>query len=151
MARLGNTIVTPYPHDLSSPVFADHLPLFDRILVDAPCSGIGVIRRNPDIKWSMQPERLGVLHSRQLQYLTHAAMLLKPGGILVYAVCTMEPEETTAVIAAFLAAHPHFSTDRHEPAILQPLRDMKDGSGIYTFPHVYDMDGFFIARMIKRK
>ena len=149
MERLGNEIVTPYPHDLSVPLPPGRLPLFDRILVDAPCSGLGVIRRNPDIKWFMHPERFNKLRSRQLLFLTHASQLLKPGGSLVYAVCSMEPEETTSVIDAFLATHPHFSMDVADRAVPAQVRKIMGGTGcFYTFPQIYDMDGFFIARMV---
>lgn len=151
MARLGNTNVTTCCHDLTSPVPQGRLPLFDRILVDAPCSGIGVIRRNPDIKWSMRPERFRQLQARQILLLNHASKLLKPGGVLVYAVCSMEPEETTSVINAFKTAHPRFSGDATDSLIPLPIRQMMGESGqFYTFPHVYDMDGFFIARMTRK-
>jgi 16S rRNA (cytosine967-C5)-methyltransferase len=73
---------------------------FERILVDAPCSGTGTLGRNPEIKWRLRPEDLADLHGRQVALLTHALAALAPGGRLVYATCSLEPEENEAVICA---------------------------------------------------
>lgn len=84
-------------------------PVFDRILVDAPCSGLGTLRRDPDLKWSSSLEVLPTLADAQLQLLTQAARVLAPEGLLTYATCSSEPEENEGVIARFLSAHPEFT------------------------------------------
>ncbi len=81
----------------------------DRVLVDAPCSGLGTLRRNPDLKWRQTPESVAELARKQADILAGAARLLKPGGRLVYATCSILPEENEAVVDAFLAAHPEFT------------------------------------------
>jgi 16S rRNA (cytosine967-C5)-methyltransferase len=118
-----------------------------RILVDAPCSGLGVIRRLPELKWRRRPADLARLSCLQLELLGAAAALLRPGGLLLYSVCTFEPEETAAVADAFSAAHPRF---RLEPLdFLLPPALREDGSaapgGIFIYPHRHGMDGFFMA------
>jgi 16S rRNA (cytosine967-C5)-methyltransferase len=118
-----------------------------RILVDAPCSGLGVIRRLPELKWRRRPADLARLSCLQLELLGAAAALLRPGGLLLYSVCTFEPEETAAVADAFSAAHPLF---RLEPLdFLLPPALREDGSaapgGIFIYPHRHGMDGFFMA------
>lgn len=125
--------------------------LADRVLVDAPCSGLGVIRRKPDIRWSKQARDIPELAALQLKILSQAAALVKPGGVLVYSVCSTEPEETTAVIAAFLKQNPSFANS-HWPEQLQALweKDLQAGS-LYTYPHLHALDGFFICRMQCRK
>ena len=124
---------------------------FDRILLDAPCSGLGVIRRKPDIKWRKQPEELAKLPDLQLELLTVAASLVKPGGVLVYSTCTVEANENERVIARFLEQAPHFAPDRELPRLvpeaLHSSIDRETGS-IRILPHHYGSDGFFIARLI---
>ncbi len=88
---------------------------FDAILIDAPCSGTGVIRRHPDIRWNRQPEDLATHRQDQLQLLAIAARLLKPGGVLVYATCSLEPEENEEVVVDFLAHHPDFGLEPAAP------------------------------------
>ncbi len=124
---------------------------FDRILLDAPCSGLGVIRRKPDIKWRKTPEELRGLPDLQLELLKAASSLLRPGGVLVYSTCTVEPDENERVIAKFLEQHaPHFVPDRELPSLvpesLHPNIDRETGS-VRILPHHYGSDGFFIARL----
>lgn len=138
MERLGISIVTTYVQDLNNShfsLFTSHLNGFDRILLDAPCSGLGVLRRNPDAKWSVSQKDLTRCKNRQIRFMNHIAPLLKPSGILVYSVCSTEPEENEEVIKAFLEQHPEFETES------QPLK---------TFPHIDNMDGFFALRMRKK-
>ena len=118
-----------------------------RILVDAPCSGLGVIRRLPELKWRRGPGDLERMPRLQLALLAAAAELLPPGGALLYSVCTFEPEETTAVAAAFSAAHPSFSSQPLRPHLPPGLGTEAAGSGgaVYLYPHRHGMDGFFIA------
>src|SRR5665647_3350257 len=111
LKRLGHTEqVTPVRTDLQSYAATRPLP-FDAILIDAPCSGTGVIRRQPDIRWNRQPSDLALYQHTQLQLLATATFLLKPGRILVYATCSLEPEENEEVIHEFLEQHPQFAVD----------------------------------------
>ena len=120
---------------------------FDKVLVDAPCTGLGVIRRNPDAKWSKNLESIGRHARLQSEILGKASALVKPGGLIVYSVCSMEPEETGNIVREFLKSHPEFVLERcpvpqgGDPAML-------DDQGCFrTFPHKHDMDGFFAARL----
>jgi len=114
---------------------ANQLPfensVFDRILVDAPCSGTGTLRRNPEIRWRISEDDIHTLAAQQKLFLHRAARVLKPGGQLVYSTCSVEREENEEVIRAFLQSHTNFqaiSTTR-------------------TWPHVEGTDGFFIASL----
>jgi 16S rRNA (cytosine967-C5)-methyltransferase len=105
VSRLGVSSITPVVADAASP-----LPWqrpFDRILVDAPCSGFGVLRRHPDIKWRKTAADLAALSQLQLDILHNVHQCLTPDGVLVYSVCTNEPEETHDVVARFLTRHPN--------------------------------------------
>ena len=124
---------------------------FDRILVDAPCSGLGTIRRDPDIRWRRIEGELAELAHRQLALLGRAAEALAPGGRLVYATCSSEPDENEQVVAAFLAERPDFQaidlrTGAH-PA-LQPLLD--DHGRLHTLPFEHGLEAFFAAALLKR-
>ncbi len=120
---------------------------WDRVLVDAPCSGLGTLRRHPDLRWRLDPRDPETLGASQLAILRGAARALRPGGVLVYSVCTFEPEETDAVVEAFLAAAPDFRRAPRAslPAQLAPALDM-EGS-LRTLPHRHDTDGFFAVRL----
>jgi len=125
---------------------------FDRILLDAPCSGLGVIRRKPDIKWRKTSEELLELPKLQYQLLEEAAALLKPGGVLVYSTCTVEHAENDQVIARFLAEHHEYVPDEAVSQLVPPalLPSVDAGSGMLRIlPHHYGSDGFFIARLRK--
>ena len=124
---------------------------FDRILVDAPCSGFGVIRRKPDLKYSKTPEDSARLAGIQLAILNEIAPLLKTGGTLVYSTCTMDPTENEQVMHAFLKEHDEFEAD---PTLAERLPEkaapyVKDGS-IQILPHYFGTDGFFICSMRKK-
>lgn len=145
MARLGHdarfqnklSIVTQDARDLSS------LPEFDRILLDAPCSATGVIRRHPDIMWLRKRGDIDVLVNLQREILEQAWLKLKPGGTLVYATCSILPQENQQQIDAFLAAHSN--------AKLSPIeREGKQALPYWQIlPGEENMDGFFYARLIK--
>jgi 16S rRNA (cytosine967-C5)-methyltransferase len=145
--RLGISIVETQVLDLSLPAETSRIEACDRVLLDAPCSGLGVLRRNPDIKWRSSPDRIAHCRARQIDFLNRASSLVKPSGILVYAVCSMEPEETESVVTAFSGDHPEFSIEK-SPAELSPyIRSLITPEGyLRTFPHLHVMDGFFAVR-----
>jgi 16S rRNA (cytosine967-C5)-methyltransferase len=152
MQRLGITMVKPHCLNLSAavPAAAD-LPLFDRILVDAPCSGLGVLQKNPDGKWNASPEELEQFRRRQLAILEHVCSHLRPDGVLVYAVCSFEPEENGDVVNAFLQMHPEFAI--HHPSmkkVTRPEHLLTCEGWLNTFPHRHGMDGFFAAAFIRK-
>lgn len=120
------------------PIVADgrSLPLaglFDLVVVDAPCSSLGVIRRHPEIKWWLRPEELVEFQALQLQILESCANNVRDNGEMIYSVCSFEPEETVEVKDRFLAAHPEFT----------------EVKSLTLFPHVHGTDGFFIAKFRK--
>lgn len=122
---------------------------FDRILVDAPCTGLGVIRRNPDIKWRRKPEDLSIMAERQGRLLDEAAPLLKSGGFLVYATCSLEPEENEKVIKNFLVRHPEFEIEYPGSALPQKAGELVEGNFLRAYPHRHGTDGFTAVRMRK--
>lgn len=124
--------------------------VFDRVLLDAPCSGLGTLRRRPDIKWKRRRADLGEMAGVQSALLESAAAALRPGGTLVYSVCTITPEETSGVVEGFLEAHPDFVLE--DPGALCPLGPpLPQGRPGYlqTFPDLHGVDGMFIARLRK--
>lgn len=126
--------------------------LFDRILLDAPCSGFGVIRRKPDLKWSKGPEDVGAIAELQYQLLESVSRLLKKGGLLIYSTCTIEPEENGDLVRRFIARNPEYKLDEtftHDlPSEL--LKESVQSQGMMQIlPHQYGSDGFFIARLIR--
>ena len=120
---------------------------FDRVLVDAPCSGTGTLRHNPEIRWRISAEGIRDLANRQKQILLNAARMVKSGGRLVYSTCSVEPEENEAVVSAFLN-----ETDSFETLMLRENPSLGTSSGyLRTWPHRDDVDGFFIAAFERRK
>lgn len=118
----------------------------DRVLLDAPCTGLGVLRRRPDIKWRLRPEDIPALAALQGDLLRGAAEAVRPGGVLVYSVCSTEEEEGHNVIEAFLRSHRAFA---REPVTLPggvAGAAGPDGAAM-LFPHRHGTDGFFIARL----
>jgi len=123
----------------------------DRALVDAPCTGFGTLRRNPDLKWRQTPEDLAELTAKQDAIIDAASALLKPGGRLVYATCSVLPEENDAIVDAFLASHRAFA-ERDAAAILAELRVPLDtGPRLRLRTDVHGCDGFFAAVMERTK
>jgi len=146
MMHLGISIVTTNFHDLSQPFDRTPRRMFDRILLDAPCSGLGVIRRNPDAKWTPSKMNLPTYHQRQTAFLNILAPRVKIGGILQYVVCSLEPEENEHVVGAFLESCPNFMVDK-SPDIPSHLKSFVDADGHFrTLPHTGNMDGFFAVR-----
>jgi 16S rRNA (cytosine967-C5)-methyltransferase len=124
---------------------------FDRILVDAPCSGLGVLQKNPDGKWRVQSTDLKNNGLRQKKLLCNAASHLKPRGILVYAVCSFEPEETTHVVQSFLQMHPDFAISSKKLTLIKGRSELLSPGGfLLTLPQRHAMDGFFAAAFIKQ-
>lgn len=120
----------------------------DRVLVDAPCTGLGVLRRRPEIKWRVQPEHVTAMAALQGSILDGAADAVRPGGVLLYSVCTTEPEEGEIVVQEFLGRHAQFALDAGMPIPAGLTRAGDDVPGQLTLlPHRHDTDGFFIARM----
>jgi 16S rRNA (cytosine967-C5)-methyltransferase len=146
MKRLGASIVNPIHHDLNAPLSPGQTGMFDGILLDAPCSGLGVVRRNPDIKWRASKEKILGCQQKQLLFLHHLAPLVKPGGRMVYTVCSIEPEENEHVVKAFLQQQPGFGLERHHEGFPETAASLLDDTGcLRTFPHLHDTDGFFSA------
>jgi 16S rRNA (cytosine967-C5)-methyltransferase len=151
MARLGVSCVRSLAVDWLQAPGPDLGGGFDLVLLDAPCSGLGVIGRNPDAKWRRRPADIERQARRQLDFMDALAHRVKPGGVLVYAVCSIEPEETDAVIAAFLDRHPGFRVQAPR-AFLPPSAHrlgQPDGT-VRIDPAVEPMDGFFMVRLQHR-
>jgi 16S rRNA (cytosine967-C5)-methyltransferase len=108
---------------------------FDRVLLDAPCSNTGVMRRRVDLRWRIQPEEIERLRETQMGLLAQAASLLKPGATLIYSTCSLEPEENQEVVGEFRERHPDVALIRE-----RELRPFADG-----------VDGAYLARMKQQK
>jgi 16S rRNA (cytosine967-C5)-methyltransferase len=122
-ARLGATCVEVLPASILDPQSTSP---FDRVLVDAPCSNTGVLRRRVDLRWRAKPEELERLRKEQLELLRRAAALVKPGGVVVYSTCSLEPEENIGVVTEFLKDNAAFALD--ESGDVLPMRDGFDGA-----------------------
>ncbi len=125
----------------------------DRVLVDAPCSGLGTLRRNPDLKWRQTPEGVAELTRKQADILGAAARLVKPGGRLVYATCSILHEENEAIVDAFLAAHADFHRVSAAKVLeTQKIAALPDGvsEDLHLLPHVHGTDGFYAAVLERR-
>lgn len=145
--RMGADIITALCADGTS-----GLPFktgsFDAILVDAPCSGLGVLRRTPDIKIKRREEEIAGLSKVQSGLLNNLGGCLKRGGRLVYSVCTLEPEETDGAVRSFLRDNEGFVIEDAADYLPPSCRDLVGGDGfLRTFPHRHSLDGFFAARM----
>jgi 16S rRNA (cytosine967-C5)-methyltransferase len=152
MNRQFISIVKTHLHDLNLPLKGKPYSVYDRILLDAPCSGIGVLRRNPDAKWRIKPENLEAYGKRQNLFLDNLAPAVKPGGILLYGVCSFEPEETTTVVKTFLERHPEFILDQPPQTMRELNPSLFSPEGYFmSFPHLHNMDGFFAAGFSKLK
>ncbi len=143
MKRLKISIVESICFDLKTPLSAARLNgvQFDKVLLDAPCSGLGVLRRNPDAKWNKK--NLKANKTKQIMLLSNLVDCVKPGGILVYSVCTNEPEETVEVKEAFLKKNPEFS--------IQEMPGITNHEGcMETSPTNLETDGFYGVRFVKK-
>jgi 16S rRNA (cytosine967-C5)-methyltransferase len=126
---------------------------FDRILVDAPCTGFGVIRGKPDIKYHKQEDDIKRLVRIQTDILEHVAPLLKKGGLLIYSTCTVNKSENENVTETFLAQNPDFTVDttffEQLPVMIRQSPGISK-TGLQLFPQTFSTDGFFLTRL-KRK
>ncbi len=121
----------------------------DKVLVDAPCSGLGVLARRPDARWQKAPEQIERLSILQSKLLDSAAPFVKKGGVLVYSVCTITHQEGIEVIEGFLQSHPEFILDDAVPHLPASLRCEEPYKWVQLLPHKHGTDGLFIARMLK--
>jgi len=152
MKRLGVSIVKTCLHDFKKPLNEKHSGRFHRVLLDAPCSGIGVLRRNPDAKWSMTEKDIERNRERQMDLLSAVSGLVLPGGVLVYSVCSTEPEETESVCQEFLNRRTDFTVDTDFRNLPDMIRSLVRSNGyLFTCPHTDRMDGFFIVRFKRKK
>jgi len=148
MRRLGITIVDTLCENLNRSELQHQLEPFDRILLDAPCSGMGVIRRNPDIKWRSSKKNFAPLANKQLAFLDTLSRMVKPSGIIVYAVCSPEPEENEIVVNEFLKKNTEFVINKQPEGLADKMGSMMAPDGFFkTFPHFNQMDGFAFVRL----
>ncbi len=152
---VGAVIQAPLQADAARPLPLGASVTFHRVLLDAPCSGLGVLRRHPEAKWRLRPEDLGSLAHAQAALLRGLAPRIRPGGWLVYAVCTLTPEEGPAQVAAFCREHPEF---RPEPPPDRPVGwapllanpsppGLPEGTAVTPRPDRHGLDGFFMVRL----
>ncbi|HKA58619.1 MAG TPA: transcription antitermination factor NusB [Gemmatimonadales bacterium] len=120
----------------------------DAVLVDAPCSATGTMRRHPDARWKLRPGVFQRLAARQTRLLDAAAPLVRPGGLLIYATCSIEPEENESVVERFLMQHPEFTrTPRHQ---LGPFAELLTPGGAFqSYPQRHGIDGAYAARLVR--
>ena len=150
MDRLGIKNVNTIDVDITNPLDKMQFGEFDRILLDAPCTGLGVLQKNPDAKWNSKKQNLIYHKEKQLKLLHNIAPLLKTSGVIVFAVCSMEPEENDDVIKEFLNNHSDFAIDKHSGQLDGKAVSLIDENGfLRTIPHKHHMDGFFAVRMKK--
>ncbi|HJZ80525.1 MAG TPA: hypothetical protein VKD91_09270, partial [Pyrinomonadaceae bacterium] len=143
--QAGNVWPVVYDATRPLPFPADS---FDRVLVDAPCSGTGTLRHNPEIRWRLQPADIAELAGKQKSILGNAAAMVREGGALVYSTCSLETEENEAVILDFCETHPDFEnapSDGEGGAIW-----LTDTGAVRTWPHKDEVDGFFVT-VLRRK
>jgi 16S rRNA (cytosine967-C5)-methyltransferase len=144
LARAGAGGVPIVQHDAAGAL--PYRDVFDLVLVDAPCSGLGTLRREPDLKWRRREADLASMAAVQQRMLAAAARVVAPGGVLVYATCSSEPDEHAGVAAAFLAAHPAFRPAGRPPALTAPVADLVDDAGrLRTAPVPHRLEAFFAA------
>ncbi len=143
--RLGITCVSAKQHDGTTP--CEELSVFDRVLVDAPCSGLGVLGRKTDMRQLRTAEDLSALAEIQSAILERVCVSVKEGGVLVYSTCTINPDENEGVTDKFLKQHPEFVLE--DVADYLPSSVQTRGKCLTLLPHIHNCDGFFIARMKK--
>jgi len=151
-ARLRLDSVATRVADATAPLEAVPVGGYDRVLVDAPCSNTGTLRRHPERRWKIEPDALDVLGRLQGALLDNAAGAVRPGGVLVFAVCSILREEAEAVTEGFLADHADFTIEPpvdREDLSWQPLLTAE--GAVRTWPHRHEMDGFYAVRYRRRE
>jgi len=146
--RLGVTIVETVVGDAREPGGQDE-PAFDYVLVDAPCSGLGVLRRRPDLRWRKSLGQIAELRSLQISILHGAASELKPGGALLYSTCSIHPDENQSIIESFLKEDPRFRPSGLKGRIPADLEHDERGGTLQLYTHLHGTDGFYMARMTR--
>ncbi len=147
-ARLQLQSIHPWEGDSRSFPLGDVVgQQADRVLVDVPCSGLGTLHRNPDLRWRQTPEKIADLTRQQQDLLTQAATWVKPQGYLVYATCTLNPAENQAVITQFLAHHPQWQIEA--PDFPLGGQAWSQPGWLQILPHQQAMDGFFMVKLRK--
>ena len=150
-ARAGVSNIHPLVLSGENDVRAKRLAgKLDRVLVDAPCSGFGTLRRNPDLKWRYGPERIEALAQEQFCILAAAAALVKPGGRLVYATCSLLATENEAVAERFAAARPEFAPLDSGELLADQCIPLQSQRHLRLLPHTHGTDGFFAAAFERR-
>ena len=151
LARSGLSNVHPVRIESENDIKIKRLAgKLDRVLVDAPCSGLGTLRRNPDLKWRQTAESVAELTVKQAASLQAASVLVKKGGRLVYATCSLLNAENDAVVSAFLAANPEFVALSAEEVLARQDISLACGERLRLLPHSHGTDGFFAAVMERR-
>ena len=149
VARLNLKSIEPARADATKELAGALSVPYDRILVDAPCSGLGTLRSHPEIKWQRQESDIQRLSQLQTRILERVAGYLKPGGVLVYSTCTLTSEENKQLVEAFLAEHKGFELDDAARYLPEPARPMVLGRYFQALPQRDNSDGFFAARLRK--
>jgi len=147
--RLGLKTIRTSKVDLSKKLNESLGHPFDRILVDAPCTGFGTLRSHPEIKWNRGEADIKRLTDLQKKILANAALYLKVGGVLVYSTCTLIDDENEKVVEDFLKRHREFVLDSAAAYFPKQAQSLVRGSYFMAFPHTHNTDGFFAARMRK--
>lgn len=151
LARSGLSNVNPVlidsEHDAKIKRLAGKI---DRVLVDAPCSGLGTLRRNPDLKWRQSHASIDELQPKQASILASASRLVKKGGRLVYATCSLLDAENEAVVEQFLADHPDFVLVPAQKVLADQRIELETGDYLSLWPHRHATDGFFAAVLERR-
>ena len=146
--RLGFDIISVQRQDASADPPAELIGTMDRVVCDVPCSGLGVIRRKPEIRYK-KPEDFADLPELQYQILEQGARLVRDGGVLQYSTCTLRPQENEEITARFLREHPEFEPSPLAMDSCFAASGLQNSHEITLFPHVHGTDGFYVARFMK--
>jgi 16S rRNA (cytosine967-C5)-methyltransferase len=147
--RLGIEIVKTIKGDAARSLPLPDGSKFDRVLADVPCSGFGTVRKNPDVKWRRGEKDIHRLSELQFSILRNLSVYVKEGGVLVYSTCTVLHEENEDVVENFLEGHPGFRLDPIDKVVQNKFHSFVCDGFFKTFPPKDEMDGFFVARLIK--
>jgi len=147
--RLGTDIIRTELHDAAIPV-PQHEGAYDRVLLDAPCSGLGIIRRKPDIKWARENRDIGSITGLQRRLIDSVSKAVKPGGVMVYSTCTLLPEENECIVRDFLNNNDEFYEDDITAYLPPGLAKHARGGMIQVYPNRDGIDGFFVARLARK-